>query len=584
MPSASPSPIKRPSLNERTSSTHSLSSSSKTTNTVHKVHRPHVVTRHSRNVSHGKGLSKLNRNNSGVNVVAEGRNHQRKKSGPMTPAQSPKAGAPEPVKRNNSHHALPKNHSYGNLRKNQSATTFANNRNTSHPALKKIGLAPAPKPKNQDSKQGFFELGDQSSDENDEGEWEDSVNQSPELTRTNSRSSAIAKFGQGLGEVTSRDVSVTRPEETSSPPKATLKPNNRSAPDLRNDSGISPTQETHEPVLLQQNPRSSRAPPAMSTISARAGPSGLNRNDSSKSFTHISHAEAESMNVTPNTSGVGGSSSADAGVSHFLHTNSSRSLNRDIEDESDSDSASNFMSNYRPQPSESPEKPKRMNQIRLPHVPSRTQQKLELQRRETMRAGAATPSTPPASSIGLNIGSSNSIHSRSGSRGRNRGLAGEIKAQKQDYETAVKQLTVVRKFRNPVVDSLHRLKDYGVLPVDVGTTTPAGAASKSRPQSRRGVPSATNLNGTMRNGVSRSFEDKKSSPLASRSPSRARGSGRVHFQRQGSHDDIGITPSQTSPYGLEDDEQDGLSPEEAILRRLWESREIYDPGENGMAR
>lgn len=159
-------------------------------------------------------------------------------------------------------------------------------------------------------------------------------------------------------------------------------------------------------------------------------------------------------------------------------------------------------------------------------------------------------------------------------------FAEEIKAQKVDYETGIKQLTVVRRFRNPVLESLARMKASGVIPADIGVVTPGNA--KSRPQSRRNVTSTPN--GPSKDGVSQGSDDKKPSPLTSRPNSRGHGGRvhRVHFQRQGSHDDIGITPSAESP-GAADDEE-GVSPEEAIMRRIWNSREVYDPGEASVVR
>lgn len=601
MPSASPSPIKRPSLNERTSSTHSLSSSGRqTTAAAHKVHRPHVVSRHSRNVSHGKGLSKLGKTQSTASINTDHQHqqphqHQRRKSGGITPPDSPRTPL---VNRNGSHVTLPKNTSYGNLRKNHSASTLA--RNLSHPALKKVGLTPAPRQKSKEKKDGVFQLGDRSSDEEEEGEWEDSTTLSPEVTRNNSKTATPARVTTPNGEQNSHGRSesdVARPERTSSPPQPDLRNNNRSVPNLRNDSMLGQSHIPPDPALLHQQPRASRAPPAMSTVSAHAGPSQLVRSESSKSFTHISHAEASlgstapatsnvtsaSMNVTPATSGprsgpVPVASSIEGGVSHFLPMETPSSAIRQIADESDEDSPSNFLSNYKPQPSESPEKTKTLHKARMPQNASRTQQKLELQRREIMRAGAATPTTSPPTGLGLNL-SSASLHNRASSRNRNRSLAGEIKAVKQDYESAVKQLTVVRRFRSPIVESMNRLKEKSALPQDIGLVSSSGAFSKSRPQSRRG-PNPTNVNGHTKTGpgVSRSLEDKGVSPLASRSNSRGR-AGRVRFQRQSSHDDIEVTPSQGSLDGAQDDEHCGLTPEEALIRRIWDSREVYDAGE-----
>jgi hypothetical protein len=582
MPSSSPSPMKRPSLTERPSSTHSLSSSGKQQTTSHKVHRPHVVTRHSRNVSHGKGLSKLGKVHSTANIASDTHQqvHQRKKSGGSTPPQSPGASL---VRRNTSQAGLAKNFSQGNLRKNHSAHALA--RNLSHPALKKVGLAPAPKRKSKDRRDNVFQIGDHSSEDEEEGEWEDSTTQSPEATRNNSKTSTPARTGTPNGESIPHkhpEAAIRHPSHTSSPPQPSLKNNNRSAPNLWKQSDISPSQTPPEPHLLQQKARASRAPPAMSTISAHVTPAPLARTDSTKSFSQITHAEAESMNATPTTSAPGQSSSIDGGVSHFLETPASSQ--RIIDEGLESGSPSGFLSNYKPQPSESPEKARTFHKPRGSQAPSRTQQKLELQRREIIRASASTPTTPPASGIGLDLGSSTSLHSRTGSRSRNRNLAagrtlaGEIRAVKQDYEGAIKQLTVVRRFRSPIVESMTRLKEGGAFPQDIGVVSAGGTFSKSRPQSRRGN-SSHNVNGHAKSGVSRSLEDRKASPLASRSSSR--GGGRVHFQRQTSHDDIEVTPSQGSLDELQDDEQDGLSPEEALLRRIWDSREVYDSGEQG---
>ncbi|OAL22759.1 hypothetical protein AYO20_11108 [Fonsecaea nubica] len=599
MPSASPSPIKRPSLNERTSSTHSLSSSGRqATTTTHKVHRPHVVNRHSRNVSHGKGLSKLGKVQSTASITSDYQSHhQRKKSGGTSPSHSPKTPL---VKRNSSHVALVKNTSYGNLRKNQSANALP--RNVSHGALKKVGLTPVIKKKSKGDKDGVFQLGDRSSDDEEEGEWEDSTTQSPELTRNNSKTSTPARAHTPNDETAPRNppgADISRPEKGSSPPQASLKTKNRSAPNLKNEPVVSQLQNTPDPLLLQQYPRSSRAPPAMSTVSAHVGPSQLVRNDSSRSFTHISHADATSSTTnaghsgltptsgkrTPASTGLSGpvlvSSSVEGGVSHFLPTDTPVGSVRHIADDSDEDSPSNFLSNYKPQASESPEKTKTLHKARISQNPSRTQQKLELQRREIMRAGAATPTTPPPAGMGLPLGSATALHGRAGSRNRTRSLAGEMKAAKQDYESAIKQLMVVRRFRSPLIESMNRLKEHNSLPQDIGSVTASGAIPKSRPQSRRG-PSITSVNGHAKTGVSRSFDDTKPSPGMSRSNSTRHG-GRVHFQRQSSHDDIEVTPSQGNGDGAQDDEHFGLSPEEALIRRIWDSREVYDAGDPGSA-
>ena len=566
MPSMSPSPAKRPSMTERSSSQASLSSSSKQ-NAGHKPHRPHVAKSHSRNLSHGKNLSKLNRTHSAANVT-ETKTHQRKKSGPTIPQRSPTS--PGLPKRNTSHVALLKNLSHRNLRKNHSETLLG--RNTSHTGLKKLGLAPAPRPK-EESKTGFFQLGDQSSGEEEEGEWEDTNTQSPEFTRNNSKASTPARIATPSNDQAARKLPESGNEQrqrTSSPPAPIFRSTNRSLPDIRQDSGGTPTQD---PALLNHNGRSSRAPPAMSTIAAHAAPNLL-RSESSKSFTHINHADIESTNAQ-SASITEASASAENGISRFLNQTPKSGAHSLIDNGSDEDSAT-FMSNYKPQPSESPEKPRNMNKSTFASMPSRTQQKLELQRREAMRQG---PATPPSASLGMAVGSSLSLHSRSGSRGRNRSLADDAKAQKINYETGVKQLLVVRRFRNPVLESLHRLKEKQILPADTGAITTGAGTGKGRPPSRRGLGTVT-AGGNAAPGESRNQDSKKPSPITSRSNSRGAG-GKVHFSRQGSHDDIGVTPSQVSPDGGDFD--NGMSPEEALMRRMWNSQ-VYDTGEAMMAR
>lgn len=172
--------------------------------------------------------------------------------------------------------------------------------------------------------------------------------------------------------------------------------------------------------------------------------------------------------------------------------------------------------------------------------------------------------------MALSVGSSVSVHSRSASKGRNRSMAGEYKAIKQDYENAVKQLTVVRRFRNPVLESLNRLKAGRVLSNEDGP----GKADQKRPPSRHGRlgsqgPATPTTNIAERDHVDSGREYPKTvafKPAAHRD-------SRVSFQlsRQGSHDDI-LTTSASSPEARRDDLDDGLSPKEALIRRMWESR------------
>ena len=543
-------------------------------------------------------------------VYGEGtKHHRRVKSGTNTPVASPKAAAGGHMKRNSSHVVLPKNRSQGNLRKNQSTNTLtALNRNLSRGTLNKLG-APADQKAKQDAqqKQSIFDLGDGSDDEEEEAEWEDST-ASPELTRDNSKVSTPARAATPSGEPippiqkqTSESTTARLvPDKTSSPPSPVVMKTNKSAPNLRSERIFEQDRPRHDPALLQANGRGSRAPPAMTTANARSSQQNINRNESQRSLANAAKTSLESSESTlsdaavktPGTSGAATSSSTSAGVSHFLQNDPSQPRTpRDVIDSDDSDSVSDFMATYKPQPSESPSKTRTsVHRVRIPSQPSRTQQKLELQKRELMR-GNGPPSTH--GNIALSAGSSISLHSRthSQSKGRPKTMLGEIKAIKQEYDASVKQLTVVRRFRNPVLESIARLKSNGHLPNEQSQpSSRPSTEQQKRPPSRHGrvngvTGDQSHTNGTTTHTSSSAgthHDTDAHSGLANQRQSKVSfvqprpGGGRdskVTFQlsRQDSHEDI-LATGQESPGANGDDYVDGLSPEEALIRRMWESR------------
>jgi hypothetical protein len=692
-PSPSPSPANRSKLGDRPLSGTSLSSSTKQgTQKAHRHHGAGTKRSHKRTSSYGRALAKAGRTDSAQTLHEDAGRHHRTKSSTSIPSTSPRITA---MKRNSSHVALAKNSSHVNLRKNKSANALA--RNLSHTQIhRKAGLGPsAPKPRKDNSgKQRGFQLGDKSSSDEIDGEleeeadWEDSATQSPKLTRSNSAvisqpsPPAPTTSERAAAEEAPRSPRAAPNHRTSSPPEPSLR-HNRSAPNFGvRASSASPVRPPDPPVhlpLLPHNTRSSRAPPAISSISAKASRDPLPRNNSS--FTHINHADttssqntflntpntANSLLNTPNTDKAVGGSSADGGVSHFL--SSTRPIpkpnqQRRTSSGSDDDSPSSFLPNYHPQQSNSPEKVRLHGRIPSAsnsnstisttkakqhryssQLPSRTQQRLELQRRETMRAAAPTTATTPLLLADNHRGSSAvSLHSRSGSHGRSRGgnptdpaSAGAARLMiRQDYEAAERQLAVVRRFRNPVVEAVRRLKESGVLVLDKGMPTSASSSGldgrerdrrKKAASSRGGLiggrtaKSESNLK-TVR-GTRGDTETKPSIDDAdadtrrphSRPSSRGRstraphtsaasttigtatsvGVTKPHPRRQGSHDDIGLSRSQGS-YDAPDGENDGdgtggagmdgkggaaesgLSAEMEMMRRMWESREIYDRG------
>lgn len=528
----------------------------------------------------------------------EARNHKRSKSGTTTPTASPKSAVESNLKRNSSHVVLPKNRSHGNLnlRKNKSTNTLVGlNRNLSRGALNKLGAAPSQKAKKEEEhqKQGVFDLGDNSDDEDEEdAAWEDST-ASPELTRNNSKNtskvSTPVRAPSPNGETIQKPPQVQPlvPERTSSPPEPSVLKPNTSAPNLQYQR--LPERPKADPPMLQQNGRGSRAPPAMSTANAHPTLGQVGRIDSQRALNDVkssrtsveSSAESKLTPQTPNTPAVGQSSSGSASVSHFLPDDPSlprRNTGASGAISSDDESVSDFMNTYKPQPSESPDKPRTtsyINKARLSAVPSRTQQKLELQRREVMRG---TPGTAVAGGMGISAGSGASIHGRSASKGRNaaRGsMAGEYnvdKLIKQDYETAVKQLTVVRRFRNPILESLGRIRENRALPLKE-----SGQAGPKRPPSRHGRAStgAAIVNGNAKGQNASPPESGRHLAQNGHAGPRA-STGRVQFQlsRDVSTEDMGVlTTSQGSPEVSNiHDENEGLSMEEALIRRMWESR------------
>lgn len=240
-----------------------------------------------------------------------------------------------------------------------------------------------------------------------------------------------------------------------------------------------------------------------------------------------------------------------------------------------------------------------------------------------MRAAApTTPATPLLATSGHHGSSAVSLHSRSGSQGRNGGVtsdpASAVAARlmiKQDYEAAERQLAVVRRFRNPVVEAVGRLRDAGVLQAPGATDSGSDGRVRDRRKKLGSSSSRGNLGGVNRrvqselNSKAGELDDSdvqpRMSPGQSRSSSRGRptrsapgssavGGGKSHIRRQGSHDDIGLSRSQGSydaPDGDGDDGvgvgavgrggegESGVSAEEEMMRRMWESREVYDKGD-----
>lgn len=242
---ASPSPARRPQLNERTSSSASLSKGSPSAGHLSKshgkgsstkLHKAHAVGHgrhpHGRVSSHGKGLHKLSK--LGPGDVAEGAGHVRHhtRSASHTPTASPTT---QNIKRNVSNVSLPRVGSKASMKKNRSEVSLG--KNTSSTKLGKQSKGEKAQMKNSLRKKGDvdgpvrgrpnFEVGDEDQEKDDEkDDWtEESNSQSPHTTRH----SSIGRRTPQLEDPPSPDepAEPSLPELPQSPPQSP--PNNPSA-------------------------------------------------------------------------------------------------------------------------------------------------------------------------------------------------------------------------------------------------------------------------------------------------------------------------------------------------------------------
>ncbi|KAJ9293343.1 hypothetical protein DTO271G3_7839 [Paecilomyces variotii] len=679
------SPVKRPGLARRSVSSHAiitprppssnnadLSQSHTQRAPVHKLHRPHVVggahRTHSRNPSFGKNLNKLQRPTSGQNII-EGhaygigtgtRHHQRKKSAPatsvaVTPAASPKGhhvrwDAPTSLGDHKTHASIKKNFSTPALRRNTSAV----------PGKKALVTDRPQSARGQPKKVVGFELGDPDEDD-DEGEWEDST-QSPESTR---RNSVAPSKGSAENSAVLVDplTFVKRPyprvPQATSLPEPTSRTfstglshsddEDRESDEEREDRVSRERQEAEEEQaqsvkgsehdiasrLLSQS-RPSKAPPAMSSISAMAKPAVINTASRNASLTNLASAHDGSrrslstsnpaMASTPGTHGQATSSSIEGGVSRFIINKDGR--HAASRTDSDPNTPSSFLPHYHPQTPPSPgrgtssKRTKASPPSRPPGAepPSRTQQKLWLQRTAALTTSPPDPHDPSSaiSPSTMDPAFMAATHARTSSRaydgarvvnggGRIGGAAHESEAKhvRKVYEKTASELTVVRRFQSPSNDSFKRVRRV-MLEMERPSSSPGSLTKtvKSAPAlANIGLVQAPPAKTQHRRVLSRGNNDSdtgSSSQASKNKPSGSRQS-RVYFQDQ--DDIVNISPSEpadrldvdhqhaTTQHLSTSDEaahgrptsdelNGGFFPNEAelMLRRLWESREVPTVG------
>ncbi|KAE8354690.1 hypothetical protein BDV28DRAFT_130479 [Aspergillus coremiiformis] len=523
--STTSSPVKRPGLGRRAVSsqavvTRSTSAQSELANSNTSYHqkpshrRAHIVgghRNHHRNPSFGKNLNKLQRHLS-QQQIDTGRHHQRKKSAPATPAAATPAASPR-----GQHHvrwdgALGGSHqTTTSMKKNFSTPVLRRN---SSSVVAKVGkkalVTDRPQTSSGKKKTVGFELAD--SDDNDDGEWEDTT-QSPESTRRSSvaqSKDSVENTAVLVDPLTFVKRAYPQFPRSTSLPESSLNnfgPNNPSSngdsdgeregggDQQRHPSDSDEREEGSRAVdhgdiasRLLSPSHSAKAPPAMSSISATAKPATVDSMSRNASLTNIAaghdslrrplSSSQSALAHTPGNLTQATSSSIEGGVSRFIKTGFHPTSRTD----SDPNTPSSFLPHYHPQTPPSPGRgassktPRASPPSRPPGAEphSRTQQKLWLQR-------TAALNTSPPDGHGVSATASPSTmdpafmaaaHARPGTgfdvgRGFVNGASRtgpahdtEAKHIRKAYEKTALELTVVRRFQSPTGDSFRRLTSF----------------------------------------------------------------------------------------------------------------------------
>ncbi|CAG8225960.1 unnamed protein product [Penicillium salamii] len=609
------SPVKRPGLGRRAVSSHAVVTRANTSDLSeiqkaaahHKPHRAHVVHRnHHRNPSTNKNFNKLQRFQLGPETT--GRHHQRKKSAPATPIASPKEGGhirwDNAVGDHQTDPSMKRNYSTPVLRRNPSAVgkkALVTERPTSSGVKKTVG----------------FELGD---DETDEAEWEDTT-QSPESTRRNS----VAPSNPSAENSTVLVDHLTfvkrpypqMPRATSLPESVTHKFARERAEQVEDeddkdeedqdtaDEAEQSSQHTEQGDIasrLLSPSHSSKAPPAMSSISAMVKPETKHTNPASRSSASLNLAAGQdnarrtfssaSMASIPGSHPQATSSSMEGGVSRFI-LNNKNSMQASSRTDSDPNTPSSFLPHYHPQTPPSPKSGAGKSTAssarpRGAELPSRTQQKLWLQRTATLNnsppdthgvATVASPAIDPSFITANQRPTTGAYDAGRGLNGDSRvGVTGhdsETRHIRKAYEKTSLELMVVRRFQSPTAQSFSRLrhiaqarkalqgpglgkqvKSAPSLPLLQHGKRPNQLSSSptTKPQSRSPIPTddPTNSDPTTPSGTM--------NPSKSNDPSHR----------------ILSTSDEASrdPSGENQEEEFPANDSAMLIRRMWESREV----------
>jgi hypothetical protein len=347
----------------------------------------------------------------------------------------------------------------------------------------------------------------------------------------------------------------------------------------------------------------------MSSISAMAKPS-----DSTSRSTSLTLASGlDAARRTFSTSNLGlaqmpssqpgaTSSSMEGGVSRFIMSNKS-GLQSSSRTDSDPNTPSSFLPHYHPQTPPSPNhgskstaSPARPRGVDLP---SRTQQKLWLQRTATLNnsppdSHGVSTNMPPSTIDPTFIpgGHSRASSTFDGSRGMNGGgRAGvpghdtEARQIRKAYEKTSLELMVARRFQSPTADSFQRLRAVARASSSRAVTA-EHASALGKPV--KSAPSLTLLQqGNRPSRLGSSSETKSRLPdphsSASEDPATHIESTDTTQAAPSSHPSHRIlSTSDEAAHGLTGDQSSddfpALSETDLMIRRMWETREVATSG------
>ncbi|KAJ5316741.1 hypothetical protein N7508_001249 [Penicillium antarcticum] len=599
------SPVKRPGLGRRAVSSHAVvtranpndlsESHTQKAPVHHKAHRAHVVgghRNHHRNPSVGKNLTKLQRFQlAQLGPETTGRHHQRKKSAPATPIASPKEGGhirwDNVVDNHPTAPSMKRNYSTPALRRNNSAVG------------KKALVTERPHSSAAKKKTVGFELGDDDDVEVDDADWEDTT-QSPESTRRNSvvpsNHSAdnttilvdpltfVKRPYPQIARATSLPESITSKfaRERAELEESQNQEEDEDHHDSDNDSENSSqhTEQGDIATRLLSPSHSAKAPPAMSSISAMVKPAAKDPASRSSASLNLAAGQESARRTysTANMASMPGShpnatsSSMEGGVSRFI-MNNKNSIQASSRTDSDPNTPSSFLPHYHPQtppspgraPGKSTASPARP---RGADLPSRTQQKLWLQRTATLNnsplIATEFPLRLPRQHRGL----------ASGGRAGGAGHDGETRHIRKAYEKTSLELTVVRRFQSPAGESFARLRHVARAAKVAQTSSALGKPVKS-------APSLPLLQQGKR--PSRLSSSPASKPVT-RNPTDAEDLANGNPAKPAKSNDPSARILSTSAEasrdltGENEVEDYQVNDVEMMIRRIWESREVATHG------